>query len=55
MSFSGEKSRNRKKCTGENVVMHIQLKLGWWLFYIIEKTVQNGGFEQMFLATFTHL
>lgn len=35
--------------------MHIQLKLGWWLFYIIEKTVQNGGFEQMFLATFTHL
>lgn len=49
------KIKRRKKCIGENVVMHIQLKLGWWFFYIIEKTDRNGGFEQMFLATFTHL
>lgn len=49
------KIKRRKKCIGENVVMHIQLKLGWWIFYIIEKTDRNGGFEQMFLATFTHL
>lgn len=49
------KNQDREKCIGENEALHAQLKLGWCVFHITEKTVQNGGFKQMFLSTFTHL